>query len=68
MRAALLQGESSPVTFVALRPNTQNEISVGYQDGSIGIFNIDRQERTVLLQGHRRAVNCLRFWVIIILY
>ena len=49
------------VTFIAVRPNTRNELAVGYADGSIGIFNVDQCERHVLLQGHKRAIQTLSF-------
>ena len=49
------------VTFIAVRPNTRNELAVGYADGSIGIFNVDQCERLVLLQGHKRAIQTLSF-------
>ena len=49
------------MTFIAVRPNTRNELAVGYADGSIGIFNVDQCERLVLLQGHKRAIQTLSF-------
>lgn len=59
-RVALLRGESSPVTFLAARPGGDNhDVAVGYQDGSIALFNVDNGERQVLLHGHKRAIQTL---------
>jgi len=57
-RVALLRGETSPVTHIALRPGN-TVLAVGYQDGSIGMFELDSGERTVLLHGHKRAIQTL---------
>ena len=59
-RVALLRGESSPVTFIAARPGSQSrDLAVGYQDGSIGLFSVERGEKIVLLHGHKRAVSSI---------
>ena len=34
-------------------------VAVGYQDGSIGLFNADSGDRVVLLHGHKRAIQSL---------
>ena len=51
----------SSVTYIAARPNSRSELAVGYADGSIGIFDVDRDERLVLLQGHKRSIQTLSF-------
>ena len=58
-RVALLRGESSVVTHLSARPGNNHDLAVGYQDGSIGIYDCDSGERTVLLHGHKRAVQSL---------
>ncbi|KAJ1911305.1 beta transducin [Mycoemilia scoparia] len=50
----------SLVTCISRSPN-KHDFAVGYDDGSIRIFNTENQTTNVIFNGHRRAVTALTF-------
>jgi U3 small nucleolar RNA-associated protein 12 len=53
-------GFRSLVSCMALSA-TSKEVAVGYQDGSIRIWDVQKNEVKVTLDGHRKSVSALRF-------
>ncbi|RCH87615.1 hypothetical protein CU097_004334 [Rhizopus azygosporus] len=53
-------GNKSEVTSIAKSPNNK-DYAVGYNDGSIRLWNISSSTSTVTLSGHRAAVTALTF-------
>ncbi|RIA92969.1 WD40-repeat-containing domain protein [Glomus cerebriforme] len=50
----------SEVTIIAKNPN-KVDYAVGYADGSIRIWNIERSSTSIIFNGHRGAVTALTF-------
>ena len=48
------------MTQIAVSPDKET-IAAGYSDGSIRIWNIIQNKKVVTLNGHNRAISCLRF-------
>ncbi|KAI8889686.1 WD40 repeat-like protein [Backusella circina FSU 941] len=53
-------GNKSEVTCIAKSPN-KKDVAVGYNDGTIRIWNMKSSTSTVTLSGHRAAVTALAF-------
>ena len=51
----------SSVTCLQISPNDSNVLAVGYEDGSVRLWNLEQSESTVVLRGHKTAVTALCF-------
>lgn len=51
----------SSVTCLQISPNDSNILAVGYEDGSVRLWNLEQSESTVVLRGHKTAVTALCF-------
>ena len=51
----------SSVTCLQISPNDANVLAVGYDDGSVRIWNLEQSESIVVLRGHKTAVTALCF-------
>lgn len=60
IQVAVLPGEKSEVTALARDPQCKN-MAVGYQDGSIRIFNLSSKECDLSFQGHKSAITTLAY-------
>lgn len=62
-RVAVLGDENSTkaVTALALHPDGRSALAVGYDDGSILLFDPSTGAQLVVFQGHRGSVNVMRF-------
>ncbi|XP_006813674.2 WD repeat-containing protein 3 [Saccoglossus kowalevskii] len=59
-KVMVLQGDNYEVTCIAKSPN-KTSIAVGYQDGTIKLFDLMTGDSTVTFNGHKSAVSALNF-------
>lgn len=51
----------SSVSCLQISPVDSNVLAVGYEDGSVRLWNLEQSESTVVLRGHKTAVTALCF-------
>ena len=55
-----LKGEKQEVTRLARSPD-KSHIAVGYNDGTICVFDLITGEKTITFSGHKSAVTALKY-------